>query len=406
MVQSIDSSPTPGNIDAPAVVVHAVDASYGAGGRTAPRIQGNSGLQPDAWSDRRSSLQTPGSDDGRDRADSFSGLLSPPSPAAPTVIVTLAEAGPRPERSPRLQQLHQYTVSDDVTSASAHAARALHAHLRDIERRYELCSLQLRYDQRDGQFFDPAFPEQLEGLMPNAEFVARVQKLNAELAARYGRRGLRDHTPAWRGLLWCLFLISGLGAIGFGLAKLQNATLRSACAALLGLVAVAAVVAALSLRYTAEAAVARHVKEWNDADTARHVAWTSLRVDPTDAPGSFSWWYVSRPEWRLRCQQLVGDSASSAAGDGDGSAVAMEDLPQYTPSSDGGGTSVGAPSPFPSPSLGGHDMSLGASDGYVPSDSERAQSRAESAAFGSIIEDEEEQGLGVSLQPPPPSYQP
>ncbi|KAJ1553487.1 hypothetical protein HK405_007771 [Cladochytrium tenue] len=335
--------------------------------------------------------------------------------------------------SPRLARLRAFTVSDDVPSAAAlsstrtdlppataaaataarvRAARArLHAQLRDLERQHNLCSLELRYDGGGGgdccEFFPPQLPEGLEGLLPAAEFAARITALNAELQKRHGRRGLHDHTPVLRAVLWSVFVAAALGALVVGLMKSAVASTRAFAVTGLAGLTVLTLVGALRVRHAAEATVERHVAGWNAADAARGVRWESERAGPTDSGAGDAGCrgyslYVSRPTWRLRGIRV--SAGTSPAGDGDDeAAIALDVLPQYSAcSSDSASDEMGQVSPVVSVSYRSSPVGTGAGtlelspEEYPGTDADQPGPLESDAGIG----------LGVGrMQQPPPSYE-
>ncbi|KAJ1560865.1 hypothetical protein HK405_005677 [Cladochytrium tenue] len=235
---------------------------------------------------------------GVDNDPSVDGASHPPADVASDATLTppaaaTAPAGPESNllnmASPQLHRLDAFTVDVDVPSGAASAPRAPPpvdmprrpwdeptARIAAARATPVLCSLPIRYDKRPN-YVDNTFPEELEGRIPNVEFVARINELNKVLSRH------------WTLLHLGPFLLSSSMITAFLMAILMLAFLSGKLPSPLpfGVLSVIAVVVVLAIfflgglyRYRPRRAVMFLLREWNARDKARRrIRWRSVWDD-------------------------------------------------------------------------------------------------------------------------------
>ncbi|KAI9345146.1 hypothetical protein DFJ73DRAFT_797021 [Zopfochytrium polystomum] len=239
-----------------------------------------------------------------------------PADAAATVAAASALAPPR-----RQAPIAQLSAAEQQQVNLRLERMVAAARLRDGGL-YRLSAIPLEYENRP-LYFSSVLPEELEGILPNTVFAARIAALNKELVDDY--KHLLDRGPVLRTV--AMFASTGAGVM----AMIIVPTTLAVGMTVVGLAIVGTVLffvlafAVTSLffiylpRYTVESAVTA----WTREDEPRRLRWSSVRHDvpmkrPTFRPVAVPWEIVVE-----RVREPLLDPASAA------SVAAGDALPEY-----------------------------------------------------------------------------
>ncbi|KAJ1566231.1 hypothetical protein HK405_010645 [Cladochytrium tenue] len=159
---------------------------------------------------------------------------------------------------------------EDRAAIRREVLEALHGARAGRER--TLCTIAIVPGRRPHFVDEQLVPVELEGLVPNMEFLARMQALNAVLTKF---RTLHDYGPAMRSLALLSAVVAAAALLGFLLFG-HTAPFEAAAAACGGYVLLVVVLSNL-YSHRPSVQVAALLARWNEVDRPRRLRWRSLR---------------------------------------------------------------------------------------------------------------------------------